>query len=88
MLRLRELTRPSTQASEIFPTREPVMGDDRGFILALVGDSTNNSRRCFQKRVSDGGVNYASNREKFRSPRLVFEDSESERGQFKGRIHT
>ncbi|MBA0787216.1 hypothetical protein Gotri_026166 [Gossypium trilobum] len=27
-----------------------------------------------KKRVSDGGVNYASNREKYRSSRLVFED--------------
>ncbi|MBA0708913.1 hypothetical protein Golax_023993, partial [Gossypium laxum] len=36
-LRLRELTRPSAQASEV------LSGDDRGSILALVGDSMDNS---------------------------------------------
>ncbi|MFQ6665206.1 hypothetical protein Gotur_032015, partial [Gossypium turneri] len=34
-----------------------------------------------------GGVNYASNREKCCSPRLVFENLESKRGQFKGRMY-
>ncbi|MBA0787626.1 hypothetical protein Gotri_027670, partial [Gossypium trilobum] len=82
-LRLRELTRPSAQASEILPARGPVMGDDRSSVLALVGDSMDNSKIGCQKWVSDGGVNYTSNREKCCSSRLVFEDPKSKRDSLK-----